>query len=393
MTCPPLAGRSRRTTGGSATGVAATGRVSRDDRPARGAPGLARESLLVSDRQLDLFSGSGIAPVRRASPATTSPGPSPAERDDAALLAAIPASHLSDGPALAAEAGRRGLHAAIPMLEAYCRRFAGFGARRILPEQVAAWMRSRRSADLMRHTAWRGSSADPGCGSDTGRRSGGRRAPRIAFASGHRAYAAASRRSCDPGDAPAGTVGGSQVIATLTDLLGDLHRGVSVEAAARWAPGAPGGRAAAQVRLAPGAVIAGDRSGATDRRRGMHRPPRQDRPGGTAGPRGGRIQCPRGGGAPDGREAARAPGAMTRGSVAEVAALRTPPACCSLPGPMLDAARRSGRPVSHPRPRPCAAPAQGTARGPQWHDNWRYDDRIRRRTNRPLRRGALCPRR
>jgi hypothetical protein len=186
--------------------------------------------LLVSDRQLDLFSGSGIAPVRRASPATTSPGPSPAERDDAALLAAIPASHLSDGPALAAEAGRRGLHAAIPMLEAYCRRFAGFGARRILPEQVAA-------LDAL------ATIGGPDAAQSVARiisRSWVQGPTLVA------AVAAAARlgshlpldivltllRHADPairGDAcRLARVGGSQVIATLTDLLGDLHRGVSV---------------------------------------------------------------------------------------------------------------------------------------------------------------------
>jgi hypothetical protein len=40
--------------------------------------------------------------------------------------------------ALAHEAGRRKLTAAVPALEALCRRFSGFGIRRLLPEQAAA---------------------------------------------------------------------------------------------------------------------------------------------------------------------------------------------------------------------------------------------------------------
>jgi hypothetical protein len=58
------------------------------------------------------------------------------EDDD--LLAALPHSGIADSVAVAAEAGRRRLTAAIPALEAQCRRFSGFGADRILPEQAAA---------------------------------------------------------------------------------------------------------------------------------------------------------------------------------------------------------------------------------------------------------------
>jgi HEAT repeat protein len=45
---------------------------------------------------------------------------------------------LADGPALEAEAGRRRLVAAVPALEEICRRFAGFGLERAIPEQVGA---------------------------------------------------------------------------------------------------------------------------------------------------------------------------------------------------------------------------------------------------------------
>jgi hypothetical protein len=54
------------------------------------------------------------------------------------LLAALPHAGIADSLALAAKAGRRRLTAAIPALEALCRRFAGFGADRIVSEQAAA---------------------------------------------------------------------------------------------------------------------------------------------------------------------------------------------------------------------------------------------------------------
>jgi len=60
------------------------------------------------------------------------------ELDDDALIAAIPKSEITNGPALAAEAGRRALGAAVPALERLCRRFSGFGVERQVPEQVAA---------------------------------------------------------------------------------------------------------------------------------------------------------------------------------------------------------------------------------------------------------------
>jgi HEAT repeat protein len=58
--------------------------------------------------------------------------------EDEELLAALPRAGLSDCRALAAEAGRRRMTAAIPALEALCGRFVGFGADRIVPEQRAA---------------------------------------------------------------------------------------------------------------------------------------------------------------------------------------------------------------------------------------------------------------
>lgn len=57
---------------------------------------------------------------------------------DSALIAAIPEAGLADSSVLAAEAGRRQLAGAIPALAALCRRFTGFGADRVVPEQSAA---------------------------------------------------------------------------------------------------------------------------------------------------------------------------------------------------------------------------------------------------------------
>ncbi len=91
----------------------------------------------VPDQQLDLFSDAGVA-VEQLLPPRTGPPPSATDMDDAALIAAIPGANLADSSVLAAEAGRRGLAAAVPALAALCRRFAGFGIVRAVPEQVAA---------------------------------------------------------------------------------------------------------------------------------------------------------------------------------------------------------------------------------------------------------------
>lgn len=89
------------------------------------------------EQQLDLFSAAGI-PAEQPVPQNLARRPAVADLDDEALIAAIPAANLGDCTALAAEAARRQLAAAIPALEALCRRFAGFGIDRVVPEQSAA---------------------------------------------------------------------------------------------------------------------------------------------------------------------------------------------------------------------------------------------------------------
>src|SRR6266446_8593549 len=93
---------------------------------------------MVAVEQLDLFSVSS-GPAERDVPGCT---PEPAVTchilDDDSLLSAIPDAGIRESVALVTEAGRRRLAAAIPVLEGLCRRFAGFGADRIVPEQAAA---------------------------------------------------------------------------------------------------------------------------------------------------------------------------------------------------------------------------------------------------------------
>ena len=57
---------------------------------------------------------------------------------DAALIAALPNSVLGDACALAAEAGRRRLNGAVTALVTLCNRFVGFGVDCEAPEQAAA---------------------------------------------------------------------------------------------------------------------------------------------------------------------------------------------------------------------------------------------------------------
>jgi hypothetical protein len=188
-------------------------------------------AIAVSDGQLDLFSGSGIAAARHGPAITRPPAPSPADLNDAALLDAIPTSRLADGPALAAEAGRRRLVAAIPVLEDYCRRFAGFGTEHVLPEQVAA----------LEALAAIGREAAMAVGRIISR--GWVKGPTLAIAASVAVRLGSSLsdsvvltllRHADPSvraDACRLAKDGVDVVATMIDLLGDLRRNVSFEAA------------------------------------------------------------------------------------------------------------------------------------------------------------------
>jgi hypothetical protein len=186
----------------------------------------------VPDRQLDLFSGSGIPPARQVPSVAGRHFVSPTDLDDAALLAAIPVSGIADGPVLATEAGRRGLDAAVPVLADYCRRFAGFGTEHALPEQVAA---------LGALAAIGGSHAADAVARIIG--SAWVQGPTLANA----VAAAAQLRSRMPtgvvlallrhanpairADACRLARHGPEIVPTLIDLLGDLHGDVNMAAA------------------------------------------------------------------------------------------------------------------------------------------------------------------
>ena len=91
----------------------------------------------MSERQLDFFSDIGVGVEQGLSQGKGHALVS-AEIDDERLIAAIPESSLADSRSLAAEAGRRRLARAVPALATLCRRFAGFGTRRLVSEQAAA---------------------------------------------------------------------------------------------------------------------------------------------------------------------------------------------------------------------------------------------------------------
>jgi HEAT repeat protein len=91
----------------------------------------------MSEQQLDFFSDIGFG-VEQDLSRGMGHAPVSAEIDDERLIAAIPESCLADSYSLAVEAGRRRLAAAVPALATLCRRFAGFGTRRMVSEQAAA---------------------------------------------------------------------------------------------------------------------------------------------------------------------------------------------------------------------------------------------------------------
>ncbi len=92
----------------------------------------------MQDGQLDLFASAGIRPKPAPIAPAQRAAPPAADLTNAALIAAIPTATLADCRALAGEAARRKLVAAVPALEALCRRFKGFGLHHAMPEQTAS---------------------------------------------------------------------------------------------------------------------------------------------------------------------------------------------------------------------------------------------------------------
>jgi HEAT repeat protein len=94
--------------------------------------------MTESDLQPDLFSGSGFTPAD-VEPLFGDWEPLDATAmTDAALVRSLPTAGLREAPALASEAARRKLTAAVPALAELCRRFTGFGRENPIPEQRAA---------------------------------------------------------------------------------------------------------------------------------------------------------------------------------------------------------------------------------------------------------------
>jgi hypothetical protein len=95
-------------------------------------------AIMRAIRQPDLFAGGEVPSVDSRPEREWPPRPAPAELGDAVLIAAIPGANFADCRALAGEAGRPRLAAAVAALEALCRRFRGFGRHSAVPEQVPA---------------------------------------------------------------------------------------------------------------------------------------------------------------------------------------------------------------------------------------------------------------
>ena len=86
--------------------------------------------------QLDLF---GDRPdLTQPSNGASAKPIAPEGLSDGDLISAIPDAMLGEASAMAAEAGKRRLSAAVPVLTSLCNRFVGYGAGVAVPEQIAA---------------------------------------------------------------------------------------------------------------------------------------------------------------------------------------------------------------------------------------------------------------
>jgi HEAT repeat protein len=93
---------------------------------------------MLPDRQPDLFDGGGAQPPAVTAAVQIQPRVAEQELDDAALIAAIPEAGVQEYRELIGEATKRRLSDSVPALEAFCRRFKGFGLVMPVPEQSAA---------------------------------------------------------------------------------------------------------------------------------------------------------------------------------------------------------------------------------------------------------------
>jgi hypothetical protein len=188
---------------------------------------------MLTDRQLDLFDGGGVSPPEPSPFAGSAEPVVASELDDAALIAAIARAGLRDYRDLTDEAAKRRLADAIPALETLCRRFTGFGLTRPIPEQIAAVQAMASIGGPAAARAVAGIVADEVI-----------RGPGFAHAV-HQAARLGCRlpeavvldllRHPDPELRADGAACAHRarpdIVATLVDLLGDLHQAVAQAAA------------------------------------------------------------------------------------------------------------------------------------------------------------------
>jgi hypothetical protein len=191
----------------------------------------------MPDHQLDLFGDSGDQPPAAVAPALPLLPPA-VDLHDEALIAAIPDAGVADYQDLVTEAVRRRLPAALPALEALCRRFKGFGLARAVRQQTMsiraiATIGGRDAAAAVTRIICDGVIQGPGVAT----------AVQAAAALHCRlpaAIAAPLLRHADPAiraDAARCAAASAEVIAVLLDLREDLHPQVAQAAACalgRW---------------------------------------------------------------------------------------------------------------------------------------------------------------
>jgi len=194
--------------------------------------------------QGDLFSGRGTTAIAEPDPTPVSTVAA-GSLSDAALIAAIPNAGQSTCRGLAQEAARRKLVAAIPALEALCRRFKGFGLHHTVAEQAAALQAIAAIGDaeavaVIRRMIVEDVVAGPGLAEAV-------RAAATLRCVLPEETAAALLRHADPAiraHACRCTSRTEQSAALLASLLEDLNPGVAAEAAKALARmGRPDGRA------------------------------------------------------------------------------------------------------------------------------------------------------
>ena len=185
-----------------------------------------------ADRQLDLFSAAGFTPDRAEPEIGGWVRLGPSTLSDAALIEALPGAGLRDAPALAEEAGRRKLVAAVPALGALCRRFKGFGRHAAVAEQIAslaalARIGGREAADVVGRVIAEDVVQGPGLPAAVAAAAalGSRLPTEIVLACLQHPNPAVRADACRS------AVRSDEAVAVLIDLLDDLHDSVTAIAA------------------------------------------------------------------------------------------------------------------------------------------------------------------